>query len=60
MLYALAIEPFLHKLRKELVGLKSPKCIDAFKLSAVVEYTESVRTMTQVLQRRRSALTSVE
>lgn len=37
LLYTLAIEPFLHKLRKELVGLRIPKCDNAIKLSAYAD-----------------------
>lgn len=44
MLYALAIEPFLHKLRKELTGLKIPKCDNAIKLSA---YADDIVVMTE-------------
>ncbi len=37
MLYALAIEPFLNKLRTELYGLHIPKCLKVFKLSAYAD-----------------------
>lgn len=37
MLYALAIEPFLNKLRTDLYGLHIPKCPNVFKLSAYAD-----------------------
>uniref|UniRef100_A0A671TWB6 Reverse transcriptase domain-containing protein n=1 Tax=Sparus aurata TaxID=8175 RepID=A0A671TWB6_SPAAU len=37
MLYSLAIEPFLHKLRKELSGVCFPGCPTAVKLSAYAD-----------------------
>ncbi len=37
MLYALAIEPFLSKLRTDLYGLHIPKCLKVFTLSAYAD-----------------------
>lgn len=37
MRYALAIEPFLSKLRADLYGLHIPKCLNVFKLSAYAD-----------------------
>lgn len=37
MLYSLAIEPLLHKLRKSLVGVNLPGCETNFKLSAYAD-----------------------
>ena len=42
MLYTLAIEPLLVKLRKELIGVNIPKCDNVFKLSA---YTDDVAVL---------------
>lgn len=37
MLYSLAIEPFLNKLRNDLCGLRFPNCTNVFKLSAYAD-----------------------
>ncbi|KAJ4944112.1 hypothetical protein JOQ06_012657 [Pogonophryne albipinna] len=37
MLYSLAIEPFLHRLRSKLQGFSFPGCRDVFKLSAYAD-----------------------
>ena len=37
MLYSMAIEPLLHKLRRHLSGINLPGCQQAFKLSAYVD-----------------------
>ena len=56
MLYSLAIEPFLHRLRSKLQGFSFPGCRDVFKLSAYaddimvfVKKQEDIKVLTETV-----------